>query len=277
MTDAGAFRLASGVQVELSRSLRFAVPRHPDAEPGAGSNGYGGAPGSGGLDAHYQLTVTCAGEVDARTGYLINIKTIDAAARGAAVGAISRAFAADDEVEPAGLLRVIAERLATDLDTPVRRVRWSLSPTHSLEYDMSKAGHAIMRQRFEFAASHRLHMEGLSAEENRRLFGKCNHPSGHGHNYVIEPAVVVSIGPKQTLTLARLEAIVAAEIIDRFDHKHLNLDTVEFGPAGLNPSVENIAAVIHGLLEGPIGATGASLRSVTVWETDRTSSTYPAS
>jgi 6-pyruvoyltetrahydropterin/6-carboxytetrahydropterin synthase len=264
------------VQVELSRSLRFAVSRHPDAEPDAGSNGYGGVPGSGGLAAHYQLTVTCAGEVDPRTGYLINIKTIDAAARRAAVGAISRAFAADEAVQPPALLLAVAERLAKDLDTPVRRVRWSLSATHSLEYDMSKAGHAVMRQRFEFAASHRLHVEGLSAEENQRLFGKCNHPSGHGHNYVVEPAVVVAIGPRPTLTLARLEAIVAEQVIERFDHKHLNLDTTEFGQGGLNPSVENIAAVIHGLLDGPIRAAGASLRDVTVWETDRTSSTYPA-
>jgi 6-pyruvoyltetrahydropterin/6-carboxytetrahydropterin synthase len=76
------------------------------------------------------------------------------------------------------------------------------------------------------------------------------------------------------MTAAALEAIVMREVIDRFDHRHLNADCAEF--AALNPSVENIARVCHGLLDAPVRSGGARLRRVTVWETEKTSATYPA-
>ena len=74
--------------------------------------------------------------------------------------------------------------------------------------------------------------------------------------------------------IARLETLVRETVVDRFDHTHLNLDTDEF--AELNPSVEHIARVCHALLADPVRAAGGCLEQVTVWETEKTSCTYPA-
>lgn len=129
-----------------------------------------------------------------------------------------------------------------------------------------------LTQSFEFSAAHRLHVPRLSDEENRRVFGKCNNPNGHGHNYVVE--VSVSGRPDaQTgclLPLPRFEEIVKARVIDRLDHTHLNRDTREF--AEVNPSVENIAVVIWNLLCDHVSP--ARLSSVRVYETPKTYAEY---
>jgi 6-pyruvoyltetrahydropterin/6-carboxytetrahydropterin synthase len=138
----------------------------------------------------------------------------------------------------------------------------------------------LLRQRFDFSASHRLHTPALSEEANRALYGKCNNPSGHGHNYQFEPCVAVRVGEGALgFSIDDLERLAEREIIRRFDHRNLNVDTREFAPGeGLIPSVENIARVFYGLMAPAVrDAPGgdAELRSVTVWETDRTSSTFP--
>ncbi|MEO1585184.1 MAG: 6-carboxytetrahydropterin synthase, partial [Planctomycetota bacterium] len=171
----------------------------------------------------------------------------------------------------------LAGGLAGSLEGLYRSVRWHRTPTLSLEHHMSAPDAVVLRQRFDFAAAHRLHAPELSAEENERIFGKCNNPSGHGHNYVVEPAVSVGISDGATgFGLRDLEELCINLVIDRFDHTHLNIDTEEFGPDGVMPSVENIARVIHRLLDTPIADRGARLDAVTVWETDRTCCTYPA-
>ena len=134
----------------------------------------------------------------------------------------------------------------------------------------------ILRETFEFAASHRLHLSHRSDGENRALFGKCNNPNGHGHNYRI--AVSVEVPAEQSADarpgFTELERIVESEIMARFDHKHLNLDCPEF--AMTNPSVENIARISFEVLAEPFAAAGGRLRDVEVWETEKTSCRYPA-
>ncbi len=129
-----------------------------------------------------------------------------------------------------------------------------------------------LTQCFEFSASHRLHVPSLSDEENRRIFGKCNNPNGHGHNYQIEVTVSgeMTDGTGRVLALPAFEETVRREVIDRFDHKHLNEDTVEF--AEINPSVENIAAGIWDILHDKLSP--AKLRRVKVWETAKTYAEY---
>jgi 6-pyruvoyltetrahydropterin/6-carboxytetrahydropterin synthase len=105
---------------------------------------------------------------------------------------------------------------------------------------------ASITRRLTFAAAHRLHSDALSAEENRRVFGKCNHANGHGHNYVVE--VTVS-GPIDGTTgmvfnLTELKQVMSDVIEREFDHKNLNEDVPDFKT--LNPTAENIAAVIWG-------------------------------
>lgn len=263
--------------VELSRTIRFAVGSLTPPEKDPHRNGFGGSPRLTGLGAHYELVVTCAGEPDPATGYLINIKDIDRAATSTAVEIIRDRFVRDRDASPAHMLPMIADGLSRKLAAPLRRVAWRLSPTFSLEYDMTDRAHALLRQQFDFAAAHRLHTPELSDEENRRVFGKCNNPSGHGHNYRIEAAVAVPLDqPPPSFGLADLEALCDTLVIDRFDHTHLNVDTAEFGPDGVMPSVENIARVIYDILAPAVAERGASLRQMTVWETDRTSCTYPA-
>ncbi|MCU1234808.1 MAG: hypothetical protein JWP63_2775 [Candidatus Solibacter sp.] len=86
-------------------------------------------------------------------------------------------------------------------------------------------------RRYEFAASHRLHSEQLSEDENRRLYGKCNNPYGHGHNYVIEVSVR---GPSDEATgravdTALLDGLVKREVVQPFDHHNLNKEIAAFG------------------------------------------------
>lgn len=262
-----------------------------------------------GLGRHYEIDVTCRGEADPVTGYFINIREIDHAVRSAAVPIIEEACRRSPTTDPRdvlpGLIGPIEASLREQLKGRLRvsepivaRVRWRLTPYYSVEMAAPSASSpsppapappVLMRQSFEFAASHRLHSPGLSDEQNRALFGKCNLPSGHGHNYRVEPCVAIPTGPTPgaiaaRFTLADLERITDERVIQRFDHKHLNLDSPEFAcgegggnPAGLNPSVENIAKVCFDLLAPAIAGTktGATLRCVTVWETDKTSCTYP--
>jgi 6-pyruvoyltetrahydropterin/6-carboxytetrahydropterin synthase len=81
-------------------------------------------------------------------------------------------------------------------------------------------------RRYHFAASHRLHSPALSEEENCRIYGKCNNPFGHGHNYVVEVLVSGEIDPATGMiaNLADLDGFVEHEILDPFDHKSLNED-----------------------------------------------------
>ena len=131
----------------------------------------------------------------------------------------------------------------------------------------------VLTETFEFAAAHRLDLADRSADENRALFGKCNNPNGHGHNYRIEVAVEVPLGAGR-FGFHDLGEAIEDEVMRRFDHRHLNLDCPEF--AALNPSVEHIALVCHDLLAPRIARDGATLRFVRVWETDKTSCRYPA-
>lgn len=270
--------------VGLTRTVRFSVNSgSAAASPGAPAhNSFAAHPPMAGMGRHYELDIRCRGDVDPRTGYFINIKDIDRAARATAIPAIADACAADPGASPASVLGGVLPALDRAIRSggAVESVRWRLSPYYSVEMSPRTPTVALLRQQFEFAAAHRLHVHTLSDEENRRIFGKCNNPRGHGHNYRVEPCVEVPVGGAPPFTLDALERITAERVIARFDHTHLNEDTAEFDTTrgGVNPSVENIAKVCYDLLAPAIAAAspGVRLRSVTVWETDKTSATYPA-
>lgn len=125
-----------------------------------------------------------------------------------------------------------------------------------------------------FNAAHRLHVPAYSDAQNEQVFGKCNNANYHGHNY--ELIVKVTGEPDaQTgyvIDLKLLSDLVKTEVLDRFDHKNLNLDTVEFRT--LNPTAENIARVIYELLRAKIDAS-LDLQ-VRLYETERNFVEYPA-
>jgi 6-pyruvoyltetrahydropterin/6-carboxytetrahydropterin synthase len=154
-------------------------------------------------------------------------------------------------------------------DAALDTIRMYLSPFLSLEVRSSEMLMVRLSQKFEFSASHRLHNPGLSEEENRRKFGKCNNPHGHGHNYELQ--VTLSGEPDASgvvIDVPAMERIVAGTVIDRFDHKNLNVEVSEF--RDLIPSVENIAMVVYRLLRPRFEQERARLASVTVWETPKT-------
>ncbi|MFG0306836.1 MAG: 6-carboxytetrahydropterin synthase [Phycisphaerales bacterium JB040] len=267
--------------LRLTRTIRFNLNRDGAWK---GTNGHAGGPAPSSLTTHAEFEIACEGEPDPRTGYLINIKDIDAAAKKVLYPPLALAALKHQHLDPARtvvlLLPELRDAIAESLPGRLASVRWNLTPHCSIEVTMpnDQTTVALLRVRAEFAAAHRLHVPELSDDENRSIFGKCNHPSGHGHNYVVEPTVEIPTDAgKPPLTVAGLETILEETVLERFDHKHLNLDTDEFGPDGANPSVENIARVCYELMRPRVEQTpGVALRSVTVWETDRTRCTYPA-
>ena len=101
-----------------------------------------------------------------------------------------------------------------------------------------------LTRRYPFCASHRLHVDSLSDQENRELFGKCNNPYGHGHNYVLEVSLTGEAAPDTGMVFdrAKLDELVRKSVLPRIDHKDMNADVAEFGD--LNPTTENLALVI---------------------------------
>lgn len=125
-----------------------------------------------------------------------------------------------------------------------------------------------------FNAAHRLNNPSWDAARNASTFGKCNLPNYHGHNY--ELVVKVSGYPDPAtgfvVDLKVLSDLIKENVLDRFDHKNLNLDTPEF--KNLNPTAENIAIVIYNILQDKLAA-GLDLQ-VRLYETERNFVEYPA-
>ena len=121
-----------------------------------------------------------------------------------------------------------------------------------------------LTRKIEFSAAHRYHNPDFSAEENRRIFGKCNYPNGHGHNYVLEVTVGGETDPAtgMVLDLQELKDLLDREVMDRMDHRSLNHEVAEL--AGRIPTCENVAAVIWELLAPKIRR--GKLARVRLWE-----------
>ncbi len=124
-----------------------------------------------------------------------------------------------------------------------------------------------------FNAAHRLNNPSWSTEKNSTVFGKCNYANFHGHNYELVVKVVGEPDPESgyVIDLKLLSDIIKENVLDRFDHKNLNLDTAEF--KNLNPTAENIAIVTYNLLRDKIQSSLAI--QVRLYETERNFVEYP--
>ncbi len=122
-----------------------------------------------------------------------------------------------------------------------------------------------------FNAAHRLHNPEWSDEKNREVFGLCNNPNYHGHNYALEVSVQGEVDPETgyVVDLGVVKTIAEREVVAYLDHKNLNLDVPEF--AARNPTAENIAVVIWNRLDGKLPGR---LTRVVIWETPRNCVTY---
>lgn len=125
-----------------------------------------------------------------------------------------------------------------------------------------------------FCAAHRLHSHQLSDAENAAIFGPCNRPNFHGHNYELVVKVTGEVDERTgyLIDMKVLSDLLKRHVIDRFDHKNLNLDTEEFKT--LNPTAENIAMVIHSILSSRLDKR-YDLK-VILYETERNFVEFPA-
>ena len=131
---------------------------------------------------------------------------------------------------------------------------------------------AVFR-REHFNAAHRLFNPGWDNEKNDEVFGKCNNPNYHGHNYELEVKLIGEPDPETgyVYDLKKLSDLIKENVLEKFDHKNLNLDTEYF--VNLNPTAENIAIVIYKILREKIEAN-LDLK-IRLYETDRNFVEYP--
>lgn len=142
-----------------------------------------------------------------------------------------------------------------------------------MEGDRGKKTRIRVTHRYQFFASHRLHSSALTDEENDSVYGKCNNPFGHGHNYALEVSIE-GVPEAQTGLLfnrCQLDELVHAKVLKLFDHRNINTDVEEF--ATLVPTTENVALVIARILQSAFvklfADSGPRLVRVHVQETDR--------
>src|ERR1700740_1755177 len=136
---------------------------------------------------------------------------------------------------------------------------------------MSESLHVALGRRYHFAASHRLHTTKLSEEENSRVFGKCNNPYGHGHNYTLEVRFSGPVDPATGMiaNLADLDAFVNERVIEPFDHRSLQDEVPAFREAV--PTTEHWCIEIYQRLKS---CPKAKLEAVRVEETSNNSFEY---
>ncbi len=139
---------------------------------------------------------------------------------------------------------------------------------------MNSALKIELGRRYRFAASHRLHSSHLSEDENYRVFGKCNNPHGHGHNYVLEVSFSGGIDPATGMiaNLSDLDTFVQRQVLDEFDHRSLNEDVAAFH--GKVPTTENLCMEIFRRLKT---FHRAKLERIRIEETGKNSFEYAGS
>lgn len=235
---------------------------------------------SAALGAYFECTVAIDGQPDAVSGYVISIGDIDVAVRRDAPPLLRAALWPDAGAagprhgDGAPMVANLAARLSGSLGRPVAALRLHVNPFDSLSWEADMPDSVMLTAQIECAAAHRLHAPNLDAASNRALFGKCNNPNGHGHNYRVEATVAVRLDDANRMGMPKLAEILAEHVERRIDHRHLNLDVPEF--ANTIPSVEHIAAACMRWLDAPVRDAGGRLVRVTVWETEKTSATVEA-
>ena len=257
--------------IRLSREIRFALAPKSEIESHKPTNSWAGWPATNLVVPQLVIRCEIEGLVDPGTGYLCNIKVIDDLLRLIVTKRLIPTYDGTQSAE--AILRLVYREFCAQWNHPSRVVALTLALSPFLSYSivpkeaMNQTAIELTEQ-FEFSAAHRLHCHDLSDDENVKLFGKCNNPEGHGHNYVIEVTVSREVDSDrgQVISIHEFESTVKQTVIDRLDHKHLNRDIEYFET--INPTVENIAIAIFNWLNGKFGA--AKLEKVKVYETPKT-------
>ncbi|MHC5001670.1 MAG: 6-carboxytetrahydropterin synthase [Planctomycetota bacterium] len=197
---------------ELSRTVRCCLPLGGDIESAIRqprANTFAAWPSMVGLGLYVELVVCCRREADPVTGFVVSIADVDEAVRSAALPVIAAALRSGAAADAVHLLGEVTSAVACRLGDSVRSVTWNLTPHYHVTMEPADMTRVRLAQQFEFAAAHRLHNPQLDEETNRRVYGKCTNPNGHGHNYRLQVVASrpVDDGPSP-FSLQELERIV---------------------------------------------------------------------
>lgn len=219
----------------------------------------------------YQLEVMVKGLLNERTGIVVNTVDIKKLVGGLLEEEFDGKFLNKEHPffqkhlpTTENMVRYLWDSIAPRLiDCELHRLR--LHENHYLFSEKGEGKKVYLTRKYHFSAAHRLHSKQLSDEENIALFGKCNNPNGHGHNYYLDVTVVGEPDPitGMIVDLGYLDEIVERNLLKKVDHKHLNLDVQEF--EGLNPTSEVVAKVFYDMLSPHI----SNLHKVGLWETEK--------
>ena len=259
----------------LSRDVRFCINPFLDTQE-AGYNAFAARPTGRGLALFLELGVALSHSVDPDTGFVVNVSDIDRIVRRDAVPVIARhvseQFRRGQHMEFGHVVKLIEKAgnilIRSFFPCTLEKLSLKLTPFRAITMKPQQKGKIYFSEKFEFAAMHKLWNTRFTEEENYRVFGKCAHPSGHGHNYWVEVTIATN-HPDMFDSLA-LEKLVDDRLIERLDHKNLNEDISYFRHH--IPTIENIAEFSWEQLIGHVEQ--GSLYCVTVWESDRTSCAY---
>ena len=243
-------------QIAFEASHFYRIPSLSDAE---NRELYGAAANPNSHGHNYVLEATIKGRVRPEHGMVVNITDLDRILRAQIVSAYDHKhiniqhpdFVNNPALQPTcenlviQMWNTIAQHLE---DGEIHQMRLHEDSTLFADY-FGEGQMVYLTKVYEFSAAHRLHSLNLSDEENRALFGKCNNLHGHGHNYVLEVTVKGEVDPVTGMVarLNLLDDVMLKQVYERFDHKHLNLDTPEFKE--LNPTSEVFVKVLWDILE----------------------------
>lgn len=248
--------------LSLTRKAEFSAAHryyHPDLSEEENQKVFGSCYLPHGHGHNYTCYVTVQGDIDPRTGMVVNVTEVKKALA-QALEPLEDAFLTRDH--PCFNGRVpTTENIAFYLwnalkdcfqEGSLHSVRVFEGKDLSVEY-RGQQEMVYLTRLYDFCAAHRLYNPSLSEEENEALYGKCQNPYGHGHNYELEVTVRGEIDPVtgMCIDLARLDQLVEEKILQKMDHKHLNYDVPEL--AGIIPSSENLVVVIWNLLKPELG------------------------
>jgi 6-pyruvoyltetrahydropterin/6-carboxytetrahydropterin synthase len=261
---------------KLARQVRFSINPFL-SEENEGFNSFASKPAGEGLSIFLELSVEVIGEVEPATGFIVNVADIDNSVREFAVPVFAERIKKDfRRAEHIGffavaeLLKSVWSRLADKFGSAqLSKLSLKLNPFRKVVMDSKELEMVYFSEKFEFAAMHKLWNDDFSEKQNLEVFGKCANPTGHGHNYIVEVTIKMPAN-KNDFRISDFERVVDNELIKLVDHKNLNADVDRFSRT--NPTVENIAAFAWNRLVGKFGE--AALHCVTVWETDKTYSSY---
>jgi 6-pyruvoyltetrahydropterin/6-carboxytetrahydropterin synthase len=245
-------------RLEFSASHRYHNPAWSDEQNRAT---FGSCNNLHGHGHNYLLEVTIQGAVDRNSGMVVNLYDVKQVLQGVMEEFDHKDLHLDTAIfhgripTTENLSVVLWDRIAEKAQGfQLSRIRLFEEEDLYVDYEGAQRGDAPevgLTRRYQFSAAHRLHSPALSEEDNRKVFGKCNNPNGHGHNYTVEVTVRGSIHPETGMVtnLDQLDRVVDERVIRRFDHQHLNYDkafaeTVTTG--------ENLVILLWQLLENAL-------------------------